>query len=194
MNPKKIYLALMLAFIAILSTITLRAQSQTERAAAQGGGIFDTLEQQKLAQSQQIEGSWTVVLTPILPPGAPPIGPFTVYTTFARGGVFIGTSSSNEFTHDANPQLGVWEHRGGNSFAFTFKQVLLDATGKFTGVLTGDALFTVNGKDSFVGVTNGELRDARGNLILTLGCGAMKGERMKIGSLANQCQTLLPPQ
>lgn len=193
MNPKKIYLVLTLAVIATLSAITSRAQSHTE-AAAQSGGILDVLEQRGQAQAQQIEGTWTVTVTPILPPGAPPIGPFTVYTTFARGGVFIGTDSSNVFSHDSNPQLGVWEHRGGNSFAFTFKQVLLDAMGKFTGILSVDALLTVNGKDSFVGVANGELRDARGNLIMTLGCGTMKGERMKIGSLANQCQTFLPPQ
>ena len=137
--------------------------------------------------AQKLEGSWTMTLTPILPPGAPPIGPFTAYGTFARGGAFIGSARTAGFSSFANPQHGVWEHRGGNRYAFSFKQDQLDATGLFISVLTADTLITLDGNDSFAGVTSAEVHDADGNLIVSLGCGTVTGERMTTGSLADQC-------
>jgi hypothetical protein len=136
---------------------------------------------------QKLEGVWTIMITPTLPPGAPPLGPFTSYGSFARGGAFVGSPRSNELSFLANPQYGVWEHRGGNRYAFSFKSDLLDSEGKFSSVLTADSLITLSGNDSFVGVTNGEMHDADGNLILQLGCATMTGERMTIGPLADQC-------
>jgi hypothetical protein len=65
---------------------------------------------------------------------------------------------------------------GRQSLCFTFKQDLLDETGNFTGVFNADALLTLNGKDSFDGVTAAQLRDADGNLIFNLGCATLTGE------------------
>ena len=144
---------------------------------------------------QHLEGSWTITLTPMLPPGAPPIGPFTAFCTFGRGGAFIGSARTYAgFSSFANPQHGVWEHRGGNRYAFSFKQDQLDATGLFTSVLTADTLITLDGDDSFVGVTRGEFHDADGNLIMSLPCGTVTGERMTIGSLADGCPPPAPAQ
>jgi hypothetical protein len=117
----------------------------------------------------------------------PPIGPFTAYSTFSRGGAFLGSARGSEFSAFANPQHGVWEHRGGNRYAFSFKQDLLNAEGRFIGGLTADTLVTLTGNDTLVGVTNAELRDGDGNLMLSLGCATVTGQRMTIGSLADSC-------
>ena len=69
----------------------------------------------------------------------------------------------------------------------------MDATGAFFSVLIADAVLTLNSKDSFAGVTAAQIHFANGN-ILPLPCATITGERMKVGSLADQCQTLLPPQ
>lgn len=182
MTAKKFALHLSLALLVALLAAFLPFRSD---AGGAQGGVLDVLNRQREAQAQQLEGSWTIVLTA-------PTGNFTSYGSFARGGVFTGSARVNAFSAGANPQHGVWEHRGGNRFAFTLKQDLLDAAGRFTGVFTADALITITGKDSFVGITKGSLRDASGNLLLDLECVPVRGERMKVGELPTQCQMLLP--
>ena len=62
-------------------------------------------------------------------------------------------------------QHGTWAHTEGNEFAWTFVQDLFDGVGAFVGTLTVRVKLTLIGKDEFVGVSNGESRDAAGNLI-----------------------------
>ena len=51
----------------------------------------------------------------------------------------------------------------------------------------------VIGADEFVGVSNGEERDAAGNVVFNR-CGTIPGERITIEPLAPQCQNIAPPQ
>lgn len=191
MTAKKTALFLFLTLLVALPTVLLPAQSNAgaQQAAAQDGGILGIIERQREAQAQQQEGSWDIIVTPVVPPGVPPIPPIHAYGTFARGGAYIGSDR----TRPASKQHGVWEHLGGNLFAHTAKEDLFDVQGRFAGILTIRVRATLIGKDEFVGVAQGEQRDANGNLVFT-GCTTVKGTRIKIEPLAAQCQSITPPQ
>ncbi|MGH9767578.1 MAG: hypothetical protein ACREAB_09115 [Blastocatellia bacterium] len=193
MIARRILMAFSFAVTLIVSTAVALAQSgEPEQPATQSasqGGILDVLEQIKQAQAQRLEGSWDVIVTPVVPPGVPQPPSFHAYGSFARGGAFIGSDR----TRPASKQHGVWAHLGGADFAYTFKEDLFDAMGNFAGILTVRVRLTVSGKDDFVGVANGEQRDANGNLIFNR-CTTIRGARIKIEPLAEQCQSIMPPQ
>jgi len=141
------------------------------------------------AQSQQLEGSWDVTVTIVVPPGVPQPPPFIAHTTFSRG----GGSSGSDRTRPFSKQHGAWVHLGGNRFAGTTTEDLFDATGNFAGTLKVRTLTTVTGADTFVGVANGEFRDAAGNITRSA-CTTTRGTRIKVEPLPDQCQSITPPQ
>ena len=116
MIQRRIFLAITFAVTLIVSTAVARAQSgepeqQTTQPASQGG-ILDVLGQIKQAQAQRLEGSWDVIVTPVVPPGVPQPPSFHAYGSFARGGAFIGSDR----TRPASKQHGVWAHLGRRRF------------------------------------------------------------------------------
>jgi hypothetical protein len=193
MNAKRIFMTLTLAVVVTASTTALQAQSNEEQASRQGwqsGLILDASEQQRQGQSQKLEGSWAVTVTPVPPPGAPPLPNRFIYLTFARGGAVIGSDRGLPF---ASPQHGVWEHLGGHEFAYLTIQDLFDAAGNFQGTLKVKSKITITGPDEFVAVSNPQIRDAAGNLILD-GCSTSRAVRIKTESLLERCQSITPPQ
>ncbi len=193
MTAKRIIFALTLAVMIAVPAHTLRAQSSDEptipQTTTQGGGILDVLEQIRQAQAQQLEGSWAVTVTPVLPPGAPPMPPSHAHATFSRGGGLFGSDRTRPF----GKHHGTWAHTGGNEFALTFIEDLFDGMGNFVGTLKVRTRVTVIGKDGYVGIANGEFRDAAGN-VMRSGCATIRGERIKIEPLPPQCQSITPPQ
>ena len=193
MNAKKSFLILILTVAVTATATAVRAQSSDEQASKQGlqsGGILDVLEQQKQAQSQMLEGSWAVTVTPVPPPGAPPLPNRFVYLTFARGSAVIGSDRGLPF---ASAQHGVWEHLGGNEFAYITVQDLFDAAGNFQGTLKVKSRIIVTGPNEFVAVSNPQIRDAAGNLTLDA-CSTSKAVRIKTEPLLERCQSITPPQ
>ena len=192
MTAIRVLFTMILAWV--MSVPTLYAKPDDKPALARDatqGGILDKVEPltQGEGQSNQLEGSWTAVVFPVVPPGVPQ--PSTgAYISFARGGVLIGFNRMLPF---GSPQHGVWEHQVGHSYAFTFKQDLFDGTGSFIGTLTVRGRLTVDEKDEFIGNFSAERRDASGNQFPT-GCGTIRGTRIKIEPAAEQCQNLNPPQ
>jgi hypothetical protein len=194
MIARRIYLAFTFAVMFIVSTAVARAQSgepeqPAAQSASQGGGLLDVLEQIKQAQAQQFEGSWAVTVTPVVPPGAPQPPSFRAYGTVSRGGAFFGSDRTRPFSK----QHGAWTHLLGNDFAYTINEDLFDALGNFAGTLTVRVKLTITGNDTFVGIANGEQRDAAGNLVFNR-CTTVRGERIKVEPLAPQCQSVTPPQ
>jgi len=189
----KIIFALALAVMTAVPTASLRAQSSDEpisaRNATQGGGILDVLDQIKEAQAQQLEGSWVITINLALPPGVPPPPPIIAHATISRGGALFGSDRAQP----TSKQHGAWAHLGSNDFAFTAVEDIFDATGNFAGTLTVRVKLSVTGKDQFVGVSNGEQRDAAGNLVFNA-CGTLRGQRIKVEPLPLQCQSITPPQ
>jgi hypothetical protein len=198
MTARKITLFLLTTLILAISANSLRAQSGEPPADANQDGAqqpsfnvgCDWLCQLRERQAQQLEGSWEMIVTPVPPPGAPPLPTRHLYVSFARGGVYIGFDRSAPF---GSPQHGVWEHRGGNEFAWTFIGDNFDALGNFVGTLKIRARITMTGRDAFVGVANPQVRDAAGNLVLDA-CSTFKAERIKAEPPSERCQNITPPQ
>jgi hypothetical protein len=191
MKTKRIILAFALAAMGVIAITILHAPSGKAQGPGQNGqGILDVLEQQRQAQAQRLEGSWTMTITAVVPPGvpAPPIR--IAYVSFARGGVSI---LSDRLAPFANPGAGAWQYQGGNEFLWTFIADNFDATGNFLGTLKVRSNINVTGPDTFVGVDNAEVRDAAGNLMLSA-CNTLRGQRIRAEPLPAQCQSITPPQ
>jgi hypothetical protein len=101
----------------------------------------------------------------------------------ARSGASILSDRQAPF---ANPGHGVWEHQGGNEFAYTFMGDDFNAVGNFLGTLKVRQKLTLTGPDELVGVGNAELRDASGNLLFTR-CNTIRGQRIKVELLPELC-------
>jgi hypothetical protein len=195
MSAKRILLVLTLAGMIAIPAAILRAQSSESTAeqqaaqAASQGGLLDVLDHLREAQARQLEGSWDVTITPAVPPGVPQPPSFILHATIARGGAYFGSTRTFPF----NKHHGAWTHLGGNEFAWTFAEDRYDVMGNFVGTTKVRARVTVTGKDTFVGVSNGEQRDVAGNLVSNR-CSTIRGERIVIEPLAEQCQSITPPQ
>lgn len=193
MLTKRIFLALTLvALVAVSATVAPAQSTDAEYSPNQPacqGGILDVLRCIKQAQAQQLEGSWIVTVTPTVPPGVPQPPSFRAYATVSRGGAFFGSDRQRPLSK----QHGAWAHLGNNDFAYTLIEDLFDAMGNFAGTITVRVKLTVTGRDTFVGVSNGEQRDAGGNLVFNR-CATVRGERIKVEPLPPQCQSITPPQ
>ena len=135
----------------------------------------------------QMEGSWSVTVSPVVPPGVPPPPSFHAYATASGGGALVGSDRTRPFSK----QHGVWEHLGGHDFAWTLVEDLFDAAGTFTGTLKVRVRLSMISTEEFVGSSNGESRDANGNLIFNR-CGTVRGERIQIEPLAAHCRANAP--
>ena len=140
-------------------------------------------------RSQHLEGSWTVTVTPALPPGVPQPPAVTAQLTIARGGAAFGSDR----TRASSKQHGTWEYLGGDEFASIATEDLFDVLGNFAGTLKVRTRITLIGEDLFIGVSNVEQHDAAGKFVFTA-CGTIRGDRLKIEPLPPQCQNILPPR
>jgi hypothetical protein len=66
-------------------------------------------------------------------------------------------------------------------------------SGEPDGTFIVRARVTITGDNEFIGVSNGEERDAVGNVISSR-CGTLRGDRITVEPLAPQCQNIVPPQ
>lgn len=182
LTAKSILIAFALIAVLAIPTALLHAQTSSEsndqlQTEAQSGAQ-SALGSLKEAQAQRVEGSWDIVVMPAVPPGVPQPPSFNVYGTFTRGNAFIGSDRAQPL-----PQHGVWQHLGGNRFAYTFKQDTSDGMGNFTGVFQVNAQFHLTGNDVFVGAASGVQRDPNGNVVV-IRCATIRGTRIKVEPLA----------
>ena len=193
MIARKIVFALLCAVMLAVPSAGVYAQSSTEQESAQQAAAVsnqcDWLCQLKERQAQQLEGSWDVTVTPVVPSGVPQPPSFVAHATVSRGGGYFGSDRTRPFSK----QHGVWAHLGSDEFAFTAVEDLFDATGNFTGTVKIRVKLTVTGRDTFVGVSNGEFRDVAGNITQSR-CATVRGARLKLEPLPEQCQSITPPQ
>lgn len=177
MLAKRIFLILLLTAVAVTSPTLQHAQSDQE---------------QQQPPAQRLEGSWIITVTAVVPPGVPPPPVRTNYTSFARGGVSVGSDRQAPFSKS---QHGVWQHVHGDEFLWTFigDSFSPAGTGVFVGTLKVRNKITLTGPDTFIGVNNAELRDPAGNLVFSA-CNTFRGERIQIESLPVQCDAIIPPQ
>jgi len=148
-----------------------------------------TLSKTSDAKSERLEGAWVVIISAVVPPGVPPPPSFRAYGTFARGGVVNGSDTRRA----SSKQHGTWAHVHGNDFAWTAMEQLFSESGEPAGEFIIRARITITDDNEFVGVSNGEERDAAGNLVSSR-CGTLRGQRITIEPLAPLCQNIMPPQ
>jgi hypothetical protein len=138
-------------------------------------------------EGHRLEGSWILAVSPILPPGVPPIT-LQTYLTFSAGGASIGSDRTKPF---GSPQHGTWVHVQGHEYAGTFVQDLFDQAGTFTGTFKGHTRILLVGENEFDGVANVETRDPSGNLLANR-CARFHGVRVVVEPLAPPCEGLEP--
>jgi len=187
-----------LAALTAFPATSLRAQSEEQnqeaKQAAAQGGTLDVLERIKEEQAQQLEGAWAYTVTPVVPPGVPQPPSSRAYITIARGGGLTGYVRNAPSGPHYGAHHGVWQHLGGNEFAFALIRDEFDVQGNFLGTAKINTRLTMIGKDGFVGVGSREFRDPAGNLADIIRCSTIKAERIKVEPLAPQCQSITPPQ
>ena len=180
---RTIILTLAMVSVLAIPAAIMRAQSY------QSVSDEQTLAKSSDSKSERMEGSWVVTITPVVPPGVPPPPPFRAYATCARGGALIGSDARRA----SSKQHGTWDHLRGSEFAWTAIEQLFNASGEPAGIVIVRARVTITGENEFIGVSNGEERDAAGAVVFNR-CGTIRGERITIEPLAPQCQNIPPPQ
>lgn len=138
-------------------------------------------------EGSELEGSWINTVSPILPPGVPPVFVRT-YLTFSAGGASIGSDRTKPF---GSPQHGTWVHIQGHDYAMTFVQDLFDPAGTFLGTFKGRTRIQLVGPNEFVGVASVETSDPSGNVVSTR-CARFSAVRIVPEPLATPCQDLEP--
>lgn len=188
-NQKSRHSRAIILTLALFSVLAIPAGILCAQSDNDGGVEQQTSAKISDVKSERLEGSWIVTVTPVVPPGVPPPPSFRSYGSFAHGGSTIGS----DVRRAASKQYGGWTHVHGSDFAWTAIEQLFTDSGEPAGTFIIRARVTVTGENEFVGVSNGEERDASGNLVSNR-CGTIRGERITIEPLAPQCQSIIPPQ
>ena len=176
-TPGKFLLALAVMISLVSITLPTKADGRNDHGRNNNGQDEDLT----------LEGSWIDTVSPILPPGVPPIT-FAAYVTYSKGGGSVGSDRTKPF---ASPQHGTWVHVHGNEYAGTFVQDLFDAAGTFLGTFKGRTRIELVGQNELVGVANVEQRDPGGNVVLNR-CARFRGARIVVEPLAPPCEGLEP--
>ena len=135
-----------LAEIATVLIVSLAAFVGSQSSQAQSGAV-----------APQIEGTWQVTVSPTDLPSFPSL------LTYAAGGGLTGVDGVSN-VH------GTWARKGGNTFVFTFMELLFDSTGVLTGSVRIQEKFTLEpGGAAYNGVWTGEVLDPDGNVVAPIG-------------------------
>jgi hypothetical protein len=142
----------------------------------------------KAAGSERLEGSWAITVTPVVPPGAPPVPSFVTHLTVSSGGALVGTDRTRPF---ASIHHGSWERTAPKEYATTAVSDIFDATGTFVGVLTVRQKIMMTGPDSFVGVANVLMKNPAGETVFER-CATTEGTRITVEDFT-LCEDLKRP-
>lgn len=132
------------------------------------------------AAQDPIEGSWLLIVTP--PPGAG--SPFSAMSSFAAGGVFLGTGEGDRGVHPVSEVQGSWERITGNRYGSIAYLYAFDSTGHAVGMLQNHQVFLLTGKNELIGYAIVSACDIHGENCTALpGLGTLTGKRMIIRGL-----------
>jgi hypothetical protein len=133
-------------------------------------GISATALAQTPGLSAPIEGSWISVITGTQDP---PLS-FTSLSSFAAGGVFVGTGS-NDRVNPVSPLYGSWKRIGPNSFGVTTFFFAFGPTGTAVAMLRSNQILQLENSDELVGVGELSSCDLEGE-----NCNPIVGANIKI--------------
>lgn len=171
MNAKKIFGTLIMAGFLALQTIVVFAQSNEE----------SRIILEPFGQSDRIEGSWVVIVTPN---GAPP---FRGLITFDTGGGLIASAQGDILLNPppgvppvATAGHGAWKRTGNRRYAFTFRQILYGSDGSYQGEAKSRHKITLNASgNQWSGQLQFEIFDADGNVVFS-GSGTEQATRIEV--------------
>jgi hypothetical protein len=125
----------------------------------------------------QIVGTWLFTITP---PAAAGFAPFTALASFARGGVFLGSTQNDQQPPLTGAQQGTWKRTGDHEFSST--QISF-AQGAQTFTFKVNAVYHLeDGKpNQLEGVGQLSICDASVNNCHPLpGCATIQGKRLEV--------------
>lgn len=179
MTAKKIFGTLIMAGFLALQTSVVFAQSNEIKSGEQSDTILEPSDSQ---QSDRLEGSWRVTVTP--PNGAPS---FIGLITFNRGGGLIASAQGDILLNPppgvppvATAGHGAWEKTGNRRYAFTFIQILYGSDGSYQGEAKSRHKITLNNRGNrWSGQLQFEIFDADGNVVFS-GSGTEHATRIEV--------------
>jgi hypothetical protein len=128
------------------------------------------------ASSPQIEGTWSIVVTP--PAGGPPA--YLAIASFADGGVMLAAPDPSVGPSATSSGQGTWERTRANRFASTHVAFTYGPGGFISGAIKINSSYLLTGKDSFEGRGQLQICDASLNNCFTVpGCATLQGTRIK---------------
>jgi hypothetical protein len=116
---------------------------------------------ERLSESTRIEGTWILQATNI----ADPKTSFTALASFAEGGVFLATGSTNHANHPfpTSPLYGAWKKNGHNQYVSTTLFFGFDViTGEANAMVKLLQTFKLTGHDGIVGTDEFYVCDVQG--------------------------------
>lgn len=164
MNAKRIFSALVIA--GVVATLVTVVGTWSRASRASGAGQQES--QQVSEAGQHLEGTWIVTVTPMLPPGSPPVPPFTTLSTFTPDGSVVGSGPGIRpplGSLFASAQHGEWIRIGDREFAVTFIELEFDGMGNFKGIAKIRGTVTLDeALNEYSGPFMAEFLDPAGNV------------------------------
>ena len=141
-----------------------------------GGGVVEAKDKDDEGSSQQIEGTWSIIVTP--PAGGPPA--YLAIASFADGGVMLTAPDPSVGPPATSSGQGTWERTRANRFASTHVAFMYGLGGFISGAIKINSSYRLTGRDSFEGRGQLQICDASLNNCFTVpGCATLQGTRIK---------------
>ena len=141
-----------------------------------GRGVVQAKDKDDETSAQQIEGTWSVIVTP--PAGGPPA--YLAIASFADGGVLLTSPDPSVGPSATSTGQGTWERTRGNRFASTHVAFMYSPGGSITGAIKINSSYRLTGRNSFEGRAQLQICDASLNNCFTIpSCATLQGTRIK---------------
>lgn len=141
-----------------------------------GGGVVQANDRDDQSSSRQIEGTWSIVVTP--PAGGPPA--YLAIASFADGGVLVTSPDPSVGPSPTSSGQGTWERTGVNRFASIHVAFMYGPGGSITGAIKINSNYRLTGRNSFEGRGQLQICDASVNNCFTIpACSTLQGTRIK---------------
>jgi hypothetical protein len=141
-----------------------------------GQGVVEAKDRDDEAFSQQIEGTWSIIVTP--PAGGPPA--YLAIASFADGGVMLTAPDPSVGPSATSSGQGTWERTRANRFASTHVAFMYGPGANIAGAIKINSSYRLTGRDSLEGRGQLQICDASlSNCFTVPGCATLQGTRIK---------------
>jgi hypothetical protein len=162
--------------IGIIISLTLLLAGGLLNSLGKDRGVTQAKDKDDETSSQQIEGTWSVIVTP--PAGGPPA--YLSIASFAEGGVLVTSPDPSVGPSASSTGQGTWDKTSDNRFASAHVAFRYGPGGNIAGSIKIHSSYHLTGKNTFEGRGQLQICDASLNNCFTVpGCATLQGTRMK---------------